>query len=796
MARGSRTKGSSVASKNATKLTGKRRAVPRANTRGPRGDYGLENLESRVLLSAVTPVLKSGVLTVTGYANEKNTISVALSANHQSIVATVDGSSATFATNSVSMIQVNAGSRSDSISIDSNLTVGEGLSEGNGIYDPTGKAASAGAGASGSTSGTPSTGGSSSGSTSKGGTSTGSSSGGSSTGTSTGGKGTSTGSTSGGTSSGGSPSGSTSKGSTGGTSSGGTTTSGGSTSSGKGSTGSTSGGSTTVSPAVSETADGTSALISFTSSQTFVAGLSVHVNALSSKLGAGTVLNATYSWNFGDNGSAYNTLVGFDAAHKYNSPGTYTITLQVTDSNGQLSTSSQKVTVQSTSSFRTIYVSPSGNDANSGASPQQAIRSISALNNLLGSNTLVYFQAGGTYTFSSGNGINVNHFQNVEITSYGSGAQPILFYNGAYEFGDFIAIQSGSNGILVNGLTFDSIYSNNGDVNPIPTGVSLQGTNINVTNCTFYNVGDDTDMSLSPTNVLLQGNSSPSTTGLNGYFAWVEGSDISIIGNTVANSNGEHIVRVSGNGADRTLIEDNTFSNFKKGTIVLQVGSYAYVYGNKIPVGPMGVGPLSLGTYLTENASFNYAVFDSNVTSDAILFQPNSFHSIAKNNVLFESGINGGFVVNSEAVVSSTDTWQVQDLTLTHNTVIDNSSAGSFLWIYHGESQGINLDNNLFIAPDFTSQVVNVFNNDLNSFTQIKDNVWALPTVGWWAQGGFFFVNTQNGTRSGYLTPQEWESTRLANGSYPTGDIFENVVAGSNYSVFADGFLAGSILPT
>jgi hypothetical protein len=574
---------------------------------------------------------------------------------------------------------------------------------------------------------------------------------------------------------------------------------GGSTSSTGGTPTGTTGGSPSSGPSTTPTttSDGTSAQISFTSPQSFYAGLSAHVNALSSTLGAGTVLTATYTWDFGDAGSAYNQLVGFDAAHQYNTPGTYTITLSITDANGQTSTSTQQVTVLSTSALRTIYVSPTGNDANSGATPDQAIQSIGQLNNLLGDNTIVYFQSGGTYTFSSGNGINVNHFQNVEITSYGSGAQPILFYNGGYEFGDFIAIQSASNGILVNGLTFDSIYPKNNDVNPIPTGVSLQGTNINVTNCTFYNVGDDTDMSLSPTNVLIQGNSSPSPTGLNGYFAWVQGSDISIIGNTVANSLGEHIVRVSGSGAVRTLIEDNTFSNVKdaggdannigKGTIVLQVGSYAYVYGNTIPSGPIGVGPLSLGTYVTNNASFSYAVFDSNITSDTILFQPNALHVIAKNNVLYENSTTGGFVVNSTAVVSSTDTWQVQDLTLVNNTVIDSATTGSFLSIFHGESQGIVMDNNLFIDPGFQTGggqgLIRDFNNDLASFTEIKDNVWALPSPSAWAQGGFFYVNVNPGVQSGYITPQEWEAMPLGNDTYATGDVYTNVDLTQTYQV-------------
>jgi hypothetical protein len=512
------------------------------------------------------------------------------------------------------------------------------------------------------------------------------------------------------------------------------------------------------------------------------------VNALSSTFGAGTVIDADYNWNFGDAGSAYNTLVGFDAAHQYSRPGNYTVTLQVTDSSGQTSTATAQVTVESASSLTPIYISESGNDSNTGAGPGQAIQSITRLNNLLASNSIVYFESGGTYYLNAG--INTSHFSNVEITSYGSGAQPILMYNGPYQQGAMVSVPSGSDGILVNGLTFDSIYKDNFDQHPLPFGVQLQGNNITVTNCTFYNVDYDFDMSLSPTNVLVQNNTSPSTTALNGYFAWVQGSDIDIIGNTVANSDDQHIIRVAGSGAVRTLIEDNTLNNDVKGSIVLQVGSYAYVYGNVVAHGTIGVGPVEESGYLAADASFSYAVLDSNITHDAIDFQPNAFHTMAKNNVLFSDG-TGGFIVNS-----TDGSWIVKDLYLQNNTVVSSSIVGSFLAVFHGETDGIHVDNNRFIEP--TSEpgqnqgLVEDFNSDLSSFAEIKDNVWAIPDPSWWALGGYFYVNAVAGVRSGYLTPQEWEATPLANGAYPTGDVYENVVAGANYSVFADGFLAGS----
>jgi len=520
------------------------------------------------------------------------------------------------------------------------------------------------------------------------------------------------------------------------------------------------------------------------------------VNGVSSNLGSGSPIQATYNWNFGDSGSQYNQLVGFNAAHVYDNPGTYTITLSLTDANGQTSVAKASVTVLSNSSMTTIYVSPNGNDGNSGTSPNSPIQSVNQLNNILSSNERVLFQDGGTYNLESS--LSVNAVSNVEIGSYGSGAQPILMYDGpAGVFGGIINI-TGSN-VSVRGLTFDSIYQNNMDSQAIYSAFMLSGNNIVVRDNTFLNVLDDLDMSGQPNNVLVQNNQSPSPTDLNAYFAWVQGNDIVVLGNTVAASFGEAILRVG--GATNLLIADNNLTNLPnsvgngipKNVLSIQAGGYVYVYGNILSTGPVEAGPL--GTPAADpNAAMSDVVFDSNtVINSSILLTPGVQNVMARNNVIEADG-DAGFTISAQENDGAFN-WQVQDVYIEHNTVTEPSVWGGLLSINDGEAQGITVDYNLFVDPNYQTGAgagfIKVDENDMNSFAEIKDNVWCIPAeVTAWSQGGYFFISSDPSSQSGWLTPAEWEATGI-----PTGDVYENVTLGSTFSTTINGYTAGSTLP-
>jgi hypothetical protein len=511
------------------------------------------------------------------------------------------------------------------------------------------------------------------------------------------------------------------------------------------------------------------------------------------------VLNSEITWNFGDPGSAYNSLVGFNAAHAYANPGTYTITLTITTPDGYTGVATQQITVEQ-DTRPTIYVSTNGNDSNNGLSPNSPIQSTSRLNQLLTSDVRVLFQSGDTFTMNSSDFINASGLHDVYIGSYGTGAAPILMYNGVATQGAMVEMSNSTQGLVVQGLTFDSIYTNNDDTQAIPSAFFPAGNDIAILDNTFMNVLNDMNMQAEPSNVLVQGNKSPSTTALSAYFAWIQGNDIVVVGNTVANSDGEAILRIG--GANDILIADNNITRLAaagtggKNCFSIQEGTYAYIYGNTLTTGPLSIGPIGVGN--NANGAFNYAVIDSNVILDnsTILLQPGLDHVMARNNLIEGQGDNYGFTLNGTQIGGGFN-WQLQDVYIQNNTVTEPGGSGGFLLLANGEAQGVHLDDNLFYAPKFSvggdgAAFLTDSNNDLNSFVEIKDNVWSLPaSVSSWVQGGYFFVGSDPSSQSGWLTPAEWKATGI-----PTGDVYENVNLGATYSVNVDGFTAGSNLPT
>jgi hypothetical protein len=254
-------------------------------------------------------------------------------------------------------------------------------------------------------------------------------------------------------------------------------------------------------------------------------------------------------------------------------------------------------------------------------------------------------------------------------------------------------------------------------------------------------------------------------------------------------------------------ISDNNFNKISDGTqgkncITMQWVEYDYIYGNTVSNGPIQTGPIGVqnSSNNAQTAScLNSVIEDNTVNQTIILISPESINTMVEDNVVNSDG-SYGFIVDSTQIGDGFD-WQVQNLWLMNNTVVDSAAGGGFLTINDGDSSNIVMDYNLFDDPNFVigyNQAAYVYVPDMSSFSQIQDNVWGTYTtpLNPWYNGGEFFVGSSQSIESDWLTPQQWESMTLGSGATPTGDVFANVNLGSTFSINIDGFTAGSNLLT
>ena len=515
-------------------------------------------------------------------------------------------------------------------------------------------------------------------------------------------------------------------------------------------------------------------------------GMAVNVNGLSSIVGTGTSITSNYAWNFGDSGSEFNELTGFNAAHVYDKPGNFTITLTVTNEAGLVSKTSQQVTITA-SARNQIYVdSVNGSDSNRGTA-NAPLQTLAAAFADIGDNTEILLCAGNT--FYTGASLHICN-TNVLIGRYGTGANPVIMRtigNGLSTISSF----GGTNGLTIQDITFNSPYpaANQSDAHHKigVGGVFAGGQNVTVRDCTFLNIDDAINENANPTGVLVQSNSAPLMTGLRGYMVWGQGAQDTIVGNYAANTNVEHIVRCVGvNGLN---VQDNNFTNHDgKGCIEVHVGENDWIVGNSVTDGDIRVGPLGLWGEAASDATTNCVIEDNQLTGTFIFVQSGTHHAMIANNVINNTA-GQAIVVDGVDAQGRTS----QDITIVHNTGIDTGTQGNFIEVL-GYTNGMVMDNNLWIAPNlqlgaYSAAPVRVTSGYMGDFTQITGNVWPSPvTIGTYAAGGINYVGTSP-MGNGYVTPAQWNEQ-----SNVGKDIFENVTLNGLYEVSIDSQLAGAAI--
>lgn len=464
-----------------------------------------------------------------------------------------------------------------------------------------------------------------------------------------------------------------------------------------------------------------------------MAPFTVHVHALESGFGVGDQLSALIEWDFGDASGDYNTLVGFNAAHVYDSPGTYTVTLSITNEAGQKATATLPIVVTPDTRTR-IYVSAAGNDANNGLSPATAIRTVSRAKELVQDNYAILFRRGDTFTLNSQ--MTLNH-RNVVIGTYGSGARPTLRWTGSHS-GYPAIIRSGgdTNGLHIEDLVFDDQFSPTPDS---PRGIQPAGQNVTVRRCHFARLSYAMNGGSQVYGWLTLRNTAEV---LGGYFVWGEGADHTHLGNVAAGSYNEHTIRIG--GAKRVLIAHNDLTNLYKSAVWFMLGSDCYLAHNKIRNARVLIGPnFSVGG---SSERFRRAVAEANeFFGEGFILYSGAMHTVLRNNVIRADAKECVSVWGYYEPMNRT----VEDVRIYNNTGYNDSTHyGRFLKIGDG-AVGVKVMNNLYHAPQLNSAYAgaNVKSEGQNISTHgFRRNLWALPATG----HNVHFVLTSG------LTPEEW----------------------------------------
>jgi len=525
-------------------------------------------------------------------------------------------------------------------------------------------------------------------------------------------------------------------------------------------------------------------------------GHSIHLDAITSTLNRGDWHEATFEWDFGDKGTKFNTLKGFNASHNYAKPGNYTVTLYVTNKDGVRDTTTVNINI-TPANRRVIYVSNDGSDSNSGLSDSQSIRSVAKALTMVGDNTEVLFKRGDSFTMDKAFYI---FGDNVVVGAYGIGDRPTITWNGARNSTAMFSNGQKHKNITVQELTLDSIFTQDTHDKGAPLGFRPYGQNFTMQRIEMRNLMFGANLNGRPEGVLFQQNDAPLDTGIRKYFVWGDGTRITIIGNRCANSTREHIVRV--NGVSRINVSHNEFTNInrqmigdqwdiQKTALNMQSGSFAYMGNNKLNAA-WQIGPLGKATGIEDvTRRFKYAVGEYNVLSNDVMeINHGAEHIMLRNNVFNNDGRTA---INVDGYEAGPYNRGVVDLVLMNNTAVNDKTRGGFMRVW-GSVDGIKVLNNLYVAPNlimgsYETAAIKVDDRSLKSFTEIDGNVWpvAQRTLNWVGEQAMFHVGHGYNNKNDFRTVGEWN-----NFSQVGTDTQQNVQLGGTYGSVVNSRFVGS----
>lgn len=511
------------------------------------------------------------------------------------------------------------------------------------------------------------------------------------------------------------------------------------------------------------------------SETTGMAPFIVHVHGTSSDVGTGSPLTARYEWNFGDTAGGHNELVGFNAAHVYEQPGQYTITLRLTNENGGAAEATRIVTVQP-DTRRRLYVAPWGSDSNSGTSPDRPLRTPERAFNLHDDDDTILLHRGSTYEVEHNHVIS---HRNVRVGAWGNGGRPKMKWVGSWGYHAIMSTSGNARDVLIQDIVFASDWPAD-TTRDLVDAFRPAGRLIALDNCRFLDVSLAVNTNQQPNQVLVM-DCEAETIGA--YFVWGDGNDHVYLNNMVEGSHFEHCIRLA--LTNRVLIHGNRLANDDKRSIWATHGTYVYICHNEIDTGRLTIGPNPYAGHTT--TGYRWSVVEGNViekltggTSPVECFAGAS-QIMLRNNVIRTAYLTSITVTghHSSTGMTTSDVW------IHNNTGVNDTYIGRFI-ASSGGAQRITVRNNLYVAPNLVtgdSRTANMYvaDDSLASFTEIARNVWAEPDQFNWVGDGYHYVWPSWSNAEGYRNQDEWKSfpqvskeaydVTTLNGSFaPTGN--------------------------
>lgn len=406
---------------------------------------------------------------------------------------------------------------------------------------------------------------------------------------------------------------------------------------------------------------------------TRMAGLPIHVHAMQTP---GVDQLSDIQWDFGDPKGRFNNLPGFNAAHVYETPGTYAITLRI---------DSQAIQ-------RMVNITP--------AAVNPIAKLGDAKDNCRNVLTVDAIELSGTFW---------PKINNASIEGK-QGKGTTLLYTGKDANAGIINCPDECKDLTLRNLTFDSAVDRPGVVRA--SAVAQKLASLAVIDCTglrldYFVLSEAKQSGKACSGLLILGCQAPLIDGVHGYFAWVACDDAVILGNKVANVF-QHVVRMG--YYDRVLIFGNDFTNADtrpknpddeaKGCVVCQRGSHVWVEQNKSHLGGIGVGPLGGNDGISDKAGrTTYAVVKNNTVDggNCISVMHGAAHVRVQDNIIDrgKNDLSGIEVDGLDATYQRT----VEDLTVTGNRQIRAGGKAPAVLFKTPGAVGVNNQDNLIVAP-------------------------------------------------------------------------------------------------